>query len=307
MGGTTYDRADWIGYTARTSTMDTRDIFKATGMSELLDPAKINLRESRDSDVNQVTTPVFVAIDLTGSMGGLARQIVTKGLGQIFEELIERKVVPGPQFAFAGFGDVIYDSMGVLQVSQFESDTSSLTPQIEATCRVGEGGGCNGWESENLAWYFASTRIAHDAQTKRGKRGYLFTVGDEEVPADLTPAQIKKVFGVDVQSVPSNKDLLSALGEAWHVFHIMVEQGSHMRSHRQEVIQQWTDLLGERALLLENVDNLSEVIVSAIQVVEGAQPDDVADTWGGSTSLVVAKAIGGLTAGQGHSTGVMRL
>ena len=295
MGGTSYSARDWDDYSAKTAAKRNSDIFtNRSGLDAGLDPRKFTVREARDSDVNPITTPVMAGIDLTGSMGPLSRQIVTKGLGQIFQELLSRKVVPGPQFAFAGFGDVIKDGDAWIQVSQFESDTASLTPQIENMYRVGEGGGANDSESDNLVWYTALTRVVHDAYSKRGKKGYLFTVGDERVPPNLTAEDVKRAFGETPQSVPTNAQMLDALAQQWEVFHIIVEQGSHMRCDREGVIRSWTDLMGQRAILLADVDKLSEVMISTIEVIEGRNVDDVVKSWSGDTSLVVAKAVSGL-------------
>ena len=295
MGGTSYSARDWDNYSTKTAAKSNSDIFtNRSGLDAGLDPRKFTVREARDSDVNPITTPVMAGIDLTGSMGPLSRQIVTKGLGQIFQELLSRKVVPGPQFAFAGFGDVIKDGDAWIQVSQFESDTASLTPQIEKMYRVGEGGGANNSESDNLVWYTALTRVVHDAYSKRGKKGYLFTVGDERVPPNLTAEDVKRAFGETPQSVPTNAQMLDALAQQWEVFHIIVEQGSHMRWDREGVIRSWTDLMGQRAILLADVDKLSEVMISTIEVIEGRNVDDVVKSWSGDTSLVVAKAVSGL-------------
>ena len=295
MGGTSYSARDWDNYSTKTAAKSNSDIFtNRSGLDAGLDPRKFTVREARDSDVNPITTPVMAGIDLTGSMGPLSRQIVTKGLGQIFQELLSRKVVPGPQFAFAGFGDVIKDGDAWIQVSQFESDTASLTPQIENMYRVGDGGGANDSESDNLVWYTALTRVVHDAYSKRGKKGYLFTVGDERVPPNLTAEDVKRAFGETPQSVPTNAQMLDALAQQWEVFHIIVEQGSHMRCDREGVIRSWTDLMGQRAILLADVDKLSEVMISTIEVIEGRNVDDVVKSWSGDTSLVVAKAVSGL-------------
>jgi hypothetical protein len=294
MGSTSYSSKDWAAYRSTASAKSTSDIFTASELHDNLNPKKFQIREARDSDVNPITTPVLSGIDLTGSMGSLSRQIVTKGLGQIFEELLNRKVIPGPQFAFAGFGDVEADRAAWLQMSQFESDTASLTPQIEQMYRVGTGGGSNSSESNNLVWYAALTRVAHDAYSKRGKKGYLFTVGDEEVPPNLTPAEIELVFGSTPQSVPNNAALLAALSQQWEVFHIMVEQGNHMATYPRRVVESWTSLMGQRAIPLANINNLSEVMISTIEVVEGRSVSDVVASWGGDTSMVVAKAVSGL-------------
>ena len=297
MGGTSYSASDWNAYSTKTATKSNDAIFtNRSGLDASLDPRKFTVREARDSAVNPITTPIMAGIDLTGSMGSLSRQIVTKGLGQIFQELLDRGVVPGPQFAFAGYGDVLMDRDAWIQVSQFESDTASLAPQIEKMYRVGEGGGGNDSESNGLVWYTALTRVVHDAYSKRGKKGYLFTVGDERVPPNLTAGDVQRAFGETPQSVPTNAQMLDALSQQWEVFHIMVEQGSHMRHDRDNVVQGWTGLMGQRAILLADVDKLSEVMISTIEVIEGRNVDDVVGSWSGDTSLVVAKAVSGLNA-----------
>ena len=298
MGGTTYNSADWDTYRSTTSKKSTHEIFTSRGMHESLDPKKIVRRESRDSDVNPVTMPIIAATDVTGSMGVLARQIATKGLGQIFEELLTRKPVAGPQFAFMGIGDV-YCDRAPLQVSQFESDTASLVPQLEALFLEGGGGG-NSHESYNLPWYFAATRMVHDSFVKRGKPGYLFTIGDEEVPPDLTEYQLASVFGQG--EAISNRELLKLISPAWNVFHIMVEQGSHMSYRRDKVIASWKDLLGQRALLLSDIDSLSEVIISTIEMCEGKDKDEVIKSWSGGTQLVVSNALGDFDKNQLQTT-----
>jgi hypothetical protein len=276
-------------------------------MNSDLDPKNISVRESRDSDVNPITTPIFVALDVTGSMGILARQIATKGLGQIFEEILSRKPVEGPQFAFAGVGDVNYDR-APFQMSQFESDTASLVPQLERLFLEGGGGG-NDSESYNLPWWFASSRIVHDAFEKRGKRGYLFTVGDECVPPDLSRLNVCSVFGNDNDSL-SNEELLDSLDEQWNVFHIMVEQGNYMRNRRNNVIKSWTSLLGQRAIPLSDIDKLSEVVVSTIEVYEGTKDvDEVVASWDGNTAMVVRNAVKDLSGNKTtntSSTGLVR-
>jgi hypothetical protein len=66
-------------------------------------------------------------------------------------------------------------------------------------------------------------------------------------------------------------------------------------------------VLGERALLLTDHTKLAEVIVSTIQVVEGANVDHVADSWDGSTAVVVRDAIRSLTTTPGGGGGVVRV
>ena len=73
-----------------------------------------------------------------------------------------------------------------------------------------------------------------------------------------------------------------------------MEQGSHYRSYPDQVRNSWQNILGQHVLMLSDYTKLSEVVVSAIQIVEGVHAADVAASWSGDTALVVQKATKGL-------------
>ena len=150
------------------------------------------MRESRDSKDNPKSTPVIVALDVTGSMGMLADVIAREGLGVLFNAILDLKPISDPHVMFMGVGDANCDS-APLQVSQFEAD-NRIVEQLTQLF-IEHGGGGNNFESYNLPWYFGARHTEHDSLIKRGKRGYLFTVGDEEAPEALTVAQIEEVIG----------------------------------------------------------------------------------------------------------------
>ncbi len=236
----------------------------------------------------------MLALDVTGSMDMLADHLAKSGLGPTYGELIRRGTVPGAQLMVMGVGDPEARDAAPLQVTQFESDTTSAMGQIERIW-LEKGGGANGYEGYLQPWYFAAFRTETDAWAKRRKKGYLVTVGDEEAQPRLRRQDILKVFGDTVQDDISAEDLLQVVSRNWEVFHVVVEEGSHARRHMAEVRRSWTDLLGQRVLFLSDHTKLPELVVSAIEVVEnGRRPADVAGTWSGSTSLVIAKALGGL-------------
>lgn len=85
------------------------------------------------------------------------------------------------------------------------------------------------------------------------------------------------------------KELLEVASRSWEVFHIVVQEAYSAAG------QKWKELLGERAIFVEDHTKLAEVIVSTIQVIEGHDAQKVVDSWSGDTSLVVAGAIKGLT------------
>lgn len=297
MGGGSFTPKDWAAYTASTTAgRTTAEVFSRSGMKPELDPKSITLRESRDSATNPAATALLVGLDVTGSMGIIADHIARDGLKTLFEAVYDRKPITDPQIAFAGIGDADCDS-APLQVSQFEADIR-IAEQLTHLF-LEHGGGGNNHESYTLPWYFCATRTAIDCFAKRGQKGYLFTVGDEEAPPTLTRAQIQKVFGTDEDAQDMTSEMLLAMVEReWHVFHVIVEQGNYARHRLDKVVSSWTALLGQRALRLADYTKLSEVIVSAIQVTQGADAADVATSWGGGTDVVVAKAIGALVPGR---------
>ena len=291
MGMARWDPADWDTYVSKTSTKSAYDIF-ARKMHSSLDPKNIRFRESRDSDLNPLSTPIIVAIDDTGSMGMLAENLIRKGLGVMIEEILDRKPVTDPHVMCMAVGDAWCDS-APLQVTQFESDIR-LADQL-ANFFIEGGGGGNEYESYNLPWFFAATRTRCDAFTKRNKKGYLFTVGDEPPPPTLLAKHANRYLGASLQKDLSTRELLAMVSKNWEVFHIMIEEGSYYRGGSAVTKKAWKEILGQRAIGLSNHENLAELIVSTIEVSEGADMTKVAGSWSGGTSLVIRKSLNALT------------
>lgn len=304
MGSARWSPDDWASYTSTTKGKDRATVFTSRHLSKDLDPRNIAVRESVDSDVNPNSTPIIVALDVTGSMGEIPHQLIQGNLGTLMEELLARRPVSDPHLMFMGVGDVLFDR-APLQATQFEADIR-IADQLRAIYLEGGGGG-NACESYQLPWYFAATKTSVDSVAKRGKKGYLFTLGDEEPPKVLTASQIESVFGVNPERDYTSEELLAMAERNYHVFHIMVEQGGHYRHSGDEVRRKWTNLLGQRAIGLSDYKRLAEVIVATIQANEGVDHDSVVGSWSGDTSLVVAHAIKNLAAPSSASGGLVVL
>lgn len=296
MGGSRFSADDWSGYSTKTAAKPAAAIFKSRSMDASLDPMNIGVRESCDSAANPNSTPLILAVDVTGSMGILAETIVKKSLGVIMGEIYDRKPVPDPHILCMAIGDSVYDS-APLQVTQFEASIV-ITDQIEKIW-IEAGGGGNDGESYPMAWYFAAMKTKTDSMIKRGKKGFLFTIGDEPPLLKLSRADIKKFFGDDAERDYTARELLDMASQSYEVFHLIVNPG-HYSADR------WKDLLGERAIKITDVNKLAEVIVSTLQISTGADVDTVVKSWSGDTSLVVANAVSGL-AKTAVGTGVQRL
>lgn len=296
MGHGRWDNRDWDNYTTtHTKGKTTREIFNASAMRPEMDPRAIQLRESRDSKENPHSTPIILALDVTGSMGVIAEKMAREGLGVLVEQILDRKPVSDPHIMVMGVGDA-YCDRAPLQASQFEADIR-IAEQLKNIYLEGGGGG-NRFESYNLPWYFAAKKTEIDA-VKHGRKGIIFTFGDEECPAELTRDHIKKFLGDDVPANISTKDLLAMVSQKYDVFHVVVEQGNHARSYKQEVYDSWNKVLPpERIVSLKDYTKLSEVLVSVMEVHAGKDPAAVIASWQGKTADTVKDALKNIKQGK---------
>jgi hypothetical protein len=277
MGSGTFDAKAYRAYAHTTRGKSTDEIYGSRAIHKNLDPKGVKIRESRDSTDNPNSTPIIVAIDVTGSMGIIADVLAREGLGTLFKELLDTKPVSDPHLMFMAVGDANCDS-APLQVSQFEAD-NRIVEQLTQIF-IEHGGGGNSFESYNLPWYFAANHTVHDSLIKRGKRGYLFTVGDEEAPGDLTLDQISKFIGDTPERKQSSAEMLQEAQRRYDVFHVVIKEGDHARQHLDRVLTSWNNLLGQHVIPLADHKKLAETIVAAIEVAEGAEAHKSAARFG---------------------------
>lgn len=318
MGTSRFDSTAYAAYSSATAgkshldyTMDSvtrvlRDKDPKTSFS----PKTIKVRESVKSDLNPHPTPIMVALDVSGSMGVVV-EACRKGLGTLFEEIIKRGPVSDPHVLALAVGDMGFEpnydwkiDAHPVQATQFEADPVTIGKQIE-DLYLERGGGGNNHESYLGPLYFALMRTQCDAfKEPKPRKGYLFTVGDEQPQPKLYKKQIEMFFGDQPKADMSAAELIAAVERDWNYFHLMVEEGSHMKSYKKTVEKEWRELLGQRAINLSDHTKMAEVIISLIEVTEGRDKDEVTKSWSGGTDLVVAKAIGGLTNSSGSGTAV---
>lgn len=295
MGSGRWDARDWDHYSTTTlkSAKTVTDIYRSKTLNKTLDPKGIDIRESRDSSDNPLTRAIIVGLDVTGSMGPVLESMARKGLQALVEGIYDKKPVSDPHVMIMGIGDVTCDS-APLQTTQFEADIR-IAQQLEQLY-LERGGGGNDCESYILPWYFANSHTSIDCFEKRGIKGFLFTVGDECPPEDLTAEQIESVLGYKPQfDKITAKDLFEAASEKYEIYHLMVEQGSFYRSNGNKVRKEWSELIGQRAIPLSDHSKMGEVILSILQVNNGETKDSIVNSWDGTTAMVVEKAIKGLT------------
>lgn len=292
MGYSRSSSADWNDYLNTTvrSKPSVAAIYTSRTMVNDLDPKGVK-REARDSATNPESTPIIVGLDVTGSMGRVLDAMARTGLEKMAVEIYDRKPVTDPQLMCMGIGDAFCDSYP-LQVTQFESDIK-LAEQL-TKIYLEQGGGGNDSEGYILSWYFAAFHTATDAWEKRGKKGFLFTIGDDGPTPYIDRRQIEAIYGTKPEFTQlTAEQLLKIVSEKWEVFHLCVEEGG---SHSDRDVQRWRDLLGERAIVLKDHKKMGEVITSILQAFAGVDKKAIVDSWDGSTALVVKAAIDGVFA-----------
>lgn len=308
MGYSSWTDSSWTDYTTTVKSKSAHEIFVSRDLHKDMNPKDQLLRESRDSSLHPESNAIIVAVDVTGSMGMIAENLVKDGLGVLFNEILDRKPVNDPQIMVMACGDADYDD-SPFQIGQFESDIT-VTKWLEKI-HVEGGGGGNSSESYDLPLYYAAYHTSIDCFEKRNKKGYLFTIGDE-LPRTLTSKDhIKRIIGDTIQSDLSLEELLETVEKVYNVYHIIITQGDFARRRLDTVKQEWNQYYGQRAIPLSNYKKLSELIVSVIQLNEGDKKDTIIKSWSGDTSVVIADSLSNITdltkPSTSDSSGVIRL
>ena len=238
MGGGSYDPiASRSRSTTYYQTKSREEVFKQRKIDPEMDPKRITVRESRDSEEHPESFPIIIALDETGSMGHIPELIIKNVLPDIMESILNAGV-KDPQVMFMGIGDCCFMEEAPLQVGQFESSDELMEKWLTKVYLEGKGGG-NRHESYPLAWYFADHHIVTDAWEKRQQKGVLITIGDESCQKILLKEQLSKYLNDNVEEDIVSSKLLESVRERWNVFHIHCNGGSYRASQTN-----WEKLLG---------------------------------------------------------------
>ncbi|MER6814534.1 hypothetical protein ABT299_35115 [Spirillospora sp. NPDC000708] len=229
-----------------------------------LDPKGVALRESRDSDDHPESLAIGVLFDVTGSMGGVPRTLQTK-LPDLLGLLLRKGYVEHPHILFGAVGDATCDR-APLQIGQFEAD-NRMDDDLGKILLEGGGGG-QMRESYELAMYFMARHTSIDCFEKRGKRGYLFMIGDELAYPKIKRREVAKVVGDDLERDLPVEDVLRELQRMYEVYFIIPEGAYHSGS--RELKDFWQGLLGQHVLYLDDLDAVCETIALTVGLAEDA-------------------------------------
>jgi hypothetical protein len=254
-----------------------------------LDPRGVTSRESRDSAEHPTSLAIAVLFDVTGSMRNVPRVLQEK-LPQLLGLLLRKGYVAHPQIMFGAIGDATCDR-APLQVGQFESD-NRMDGDLERILLEGGGGGQK-TESYELALYFMARHTAIDCFEKRGKRGYLFIIGDEMAYGRVKPREASAVIG-DTLAEPIPLPAIAAeVTRRWDTYYVLPEGASYQGD--SEVLGFWRKVLGQNVIELADLDAVSETIALTIGLGEDTVDldhglADLADV-GSDAAPVVSKAL----------------
>ncbi len=229
----------------------------------LMDPRHVRLRESRDSASHPESRAVAVLFDVTGSMGCIP-VILQRKLGRLMALLLSRQYLAHPQVLFGAIGDATCDR-APLQVGQFESGLE-MEDDLGRMFLEGGGGG-QSTESYELAAYFMARHTALDCLERRGQKGYLFIIGDEQYYPAVSRRQAYHVIGDHVQERISTPAIYAELGRMYEVFHLIPRGASNSGDLR--IHEAWRSLLGQNVLVLDDPAAVCETIALSIGLCEG--------------------------------------
>lgn len=254
------------------TTMSNQEMFKARRVDKALNPYNV-VRECRDSEEHPETTPVILALDVTGSMGDAAVEVAKK-LNVIMTKLYDQ--VKDVEFMIMGIGDLYCDD-GPIQISQFESDIR-IAEQLDKLW-FEFGGGGNMSESYTAAWYMGSRHCDLDCW-KRGKKGIIITMGDERLNPYLPEQSLMLQTGDDLEADVETKNLYEEASEKFDIYHIQVDHG---RSWDKDGIIKSFGILGDN-FKRANMDNIADVIVDIImnhneKSAEAVQTSEYGISW----------------------------
>lgn len=282
---------DTTSYSARAAarTASGKSLFTHHGLHASMDVRNKLNREARDNDDNPLSFPISVLFDVTGSMRDVP-VFLQKELGKLMGFILKEGVIANPQLCFGAIGDAFSDS-APLQVGEFEADDALVEKCLSQIYLEGGGGGTSE-ESYELGLYFFAKHVATDAWEKRGTKGVLFVIGDENYYSTISKKTVKQWLGEDIDQDLSTAQLAKELQRRWHVF--LIRPGGTYHFEDTHIEQSWRELLPPQHVLRapdrEQIVPTIAMTISALAGRELAASASALKKHGFDTRLVDAAA-----------------
>ena len=198
---------------------------------------------------------------------------------------------------FGAIGDATCDH-APLQIGQFESD-NRMDDDLGRILLEGGGGGQK-TESYELALYFMARHTATDCFAKRGRRGYLFIIGDEMAYPRVKPARGPRGDRRRAAGARAGAKRSAEVTAKWDTYYILPAGASYAGD--PEVLGFWRELLGQNVIELADPDAVCETIALTVGLGEDAinLDDGLADLGdvGSAAGPAVSKALAVIGAGR---------
>ncbi|NUR82754.1 MAG: hypothetical protein HOY71_01560 [Nonomuraea sp.] len=265
----------------------------ARSVHDSLDPFGVT-RESRDSYEHPDSLAIAVLFDVTGSMRAVPRSLQRR-LPDLLGLLQSRGYAADPQVMFGAIGDATCDR-APLQIGQFESD-NRMDDQLGTILLEGGGGGQK-CESYELAMYFMARHTSIDCFERRGRRGYLFIIGDEMPYLWVKRREVAQIVGDAVDNIRL-RDIVAEVTRMYDTYFLLPEGASYAGD--DEVLRTWRDLLGQNVLELDDLDAVCETIALTVGLGENRidlrsgmdDLDGIGSRAGGSVSRALGRRFRG--------------
>ncbi|SCW28567.1 hypothetical protein SAMN02910456_00350 [Ruminococcaceae bacterium YRB3002] len=291
MGRGSYTAADWASLRSSKRldrVSDAGQIFTGKCAQSQYDSRNVRMRESRDPMPGMSSTPIIIGFDVTSSMGYLAKTLATRTMNEVITTLLEGAYMSDPQILLAAVGDVKCDETP-LQVTQFESDIRIIKELMDL--HLEGGGGGNGGESYNLVWYFAAKHTSTDCYEKRRRKGFIFTIGDDNCHPDLSVVEVGQAFKDRVPYTLSNLELMIMAQKYYNVYHINIANGT---PENKKVFRNWRESFPTHSteININDIGYLSELITSIIAVANGVDVNTALKSISPDAALAITRSIG---------------
>lgn len=271
-GGPSYSFAAQNARSIQLQSKSKEQIFSKK-LKEQYDPSKITFRESRDINGKEAM-PISIYFDVTGSMGDIPDRLIKYDMNDLVKHIQSCGLFELPQICFGAISDGITDD-SCIQVTQFESNElmASHLENIWLECR----GGGNGRESYHMPWLFNLDRVLTDEWEKRGRKGFLFTIGDEPFGQSIHSNELEflssnyKRYPRSEYQNKSVEMLFAEASEKWEIFHLHIDHGHY---DTRDVIQT-APYLKNRLITVPSDVSLDKIIVSAMMFARGISAEQI--------------------------------
>src|SRR4029079_17561110 len=123
-------------------------------------------------------------------------------------------------------------------------------------------------ESYELTMYVAARHTALDCVEKRGRKGYLFMIGDEMAYPVVRRAHVQKLIGTDPQDDMPLRQIIEETREKYHLYFVISRGAAHGQD--RDILRFWTEHLGKQSVLkLQDPNDTAECIAMTIGLQEG--------------------------------------